>query len=285
MDQAIATSISDDVSSTPTPHDGDEARLAQLIERVRHLPTLPDIYIKLQEEVRSADPDIARVAALIENDPSMTVKVLQLVNSPWMGLRYDVADVKQAAALIGLRRLTSLVLASGVFKPVSRLDERLIHQLWQDSLAVSGVARLITATEGHDAKTVEEAQLAGLLHDIGEVVLFQNWRDDYMQIDHSRRDRDEVASFGATHAAISGYLCASWNLSQTVVEAAGLHHDPRRQGSTSGLSVATAVHVARGLVDAGLDVSAAEIDLDHLEEVGLADRVPVWADLASEAGP
>ena len=284
MDHTITAPISDDASSAAARHHaGDEARLAKLLERVRHLPTLPDIYLKLQEEVRSAEPDIAKVASLVENDPAMTVKVLQLVNSPWMGLRYDVADVRQAAALIGLRRLTSLVLASGVFKPVSRLDERLIHQLWQDSLAVSGIARLITTAEGHDTKTVEEAQLAGLLHDIGEVVLFQNWRDDYMQIDHSRRDQDEVASFGATHAAISGYLCSSWNLSQTVVEAAGLHHAPNRQGSTSGLSVATAVHVARGLVDAGLDASAAKIDLEHLEELGLVDRVPVWAELAAEA--
>ena len=284
MDQTIAQPISDDVSSTPTnPHDGEGARLAQLIERVRHLPTLPDIYIQLQEEVRSAEPDIAKVASLVENDPAMTVKVLQLVNSPWMGLRYDVADVRQAAALIGLRRLTSLVLASGVFKPISRLDERLIHQLWQDSLAVSGLARLITASEGHDTKTVEEAQLAGLLHDIGEVVLFQNWRDDYMQIDQSRRDRDELASFGATHAAISAHLCSSWNLSQTVVEAAGLHHDPSRQGSTGGMSVATAVHVARGLVDAGMDVTEADLDFEYLEELDLVDRVPVWADLASEA--
>jgi HD-like signal output (HDOD) protein len=286
MDQTTSASIIDGGSSTTTTRDlgGDDARLDELIERVRHLPTLPDIYLKLQEEVRSADPDIGKVATLIENDPAMTVKVLQLVNSPLMGLRYDVADVKQAAALIGLRRLTSLVLASGVFRPVSRLDERLIHQLWQDSLLVGGVARLIAAEEGHDARTVEEAQLAGLLHDIGEVVLFQNWRDDYMKIDHSRRDHDEIESFGATHAAISAYLCSSWNLSEHVVEAARFHHAPSSQ-SAGGLTVTTAVHVARGLVDAGMDATAAALDFEYLEELDIVDRIPIWADRVAETAP
>ena len=282
MDQTIATSMID--NDPAGARDGGDARLEQLVERVRHLPTLPDIYLKLQEEVRSADPDITRVASLMENDPAMTVKVLQLVNSPLMGLRYDVADVRQAAALIGLRRLTSLVLASGVFRPVSHLDERLIHQLWQDSLVVGGLSRLILVEEGHDARAVEEAQLAGLLHDIGEVVLFQNWRDDYMNIDHSRRDRDEIESFGATHAAISGYLCSSWNLSDTVVDAARLHHAPSSQQSVDTVSVTTAVHVARALVDAGMDADAAALDLEHLEELDVVARVPGWADLASEAG-
>ncbi len=279
MDQTIARPISHQSSATTHRHE----RIEQLIERVGHLPTLPEVYSRLQEEVRSPDPDIAKMARLIENDPALTVKVLQLVNSPLLGLRYDVTNVKQAAAIIGLRRLTLLVLASGVFRPVSRLDERFIQQLWRDSLLVSGITRLILAEEGHDAQGTEEAQLAGLLHDIGEVVLFQNWRDDYMKIDRSRRNRDEIESFGATHAAISGYLCSSWNLSETVVEAARLHHMPRRQRPASGVSITTAVHVARGLVDAGLDANAADLDLDYLEEVDLAGRVPVWADLASNA--
>jgi HD-like signal output (HDOD) protein len=146
------------------------------------------------------------------------------------------------------------------------------------------VARLIASEEGHDARTVEEAQLAGLLHDIGEVVLFQNWRDDYMKIDPSRRDRDEIDSFGATHAAISAYLCSSWNLSENVVDAARLHHAPSRQ-SAGGLTVTTAVHVARGLVDAGMDAAEAALDFEYLEELDLVDRIPVWAERAGKSAP
>jgi HD-like signal output (HDOD) protein len=103
-----------------------------------------------------------------------------------------------------------------------------------------------------------------------------------MQIDQSRRDQDEIASFGATHAAISAYLCSSWNLGRSVVEAVGLHHSPGEQDSADGLTIATAVHVARGLVDAGMDVETAPIDFDHLEALDLAHRVPVWVELATE---
>lgn len=258
---------------------GERERLEQLIGRVDHLPRLPKVYTELQKEVNASDPDIAKVAALVENDPSLTVKVLQLVNSPMTGLRHNVTDVRQAATLIGLRRLTSLVLASGVFKPLSPLDERLIARLWQDSLLVGGLARMIIFQEGHDTQTVDEAHLAGLLHDIGEVVLFQNWRDDYMKIDDAHRERDELEFFGTTHAAISGYLCSTWNLSETLVDAATFHHAPSGQRSGEGVGVTIAVHVARALFDAGMDAEAAALDREHLEELGIAHRVPFWASL------
>jgi HD-like signal output (HDOD) protein len=256
---------------------GERARLEELIGRATHLPSLPKVYTELQKEINSSDPDIAKAAALVEKDPALTVKVLQLVNSPMTGLRHNVTDVRQAATLIGLRRLTSLVLASGVFKSLSPLDERLIARLWRDSLIVGGVARMIIFQEGHDTQTVDEAQLAGLLHDIGEVVLFQNWRDDYMKIDGAHRERDELEFFGATHADISGYLCSKWNLAESVVNAAGFHHVPSRQPSGDGVGVTTAVHVARALFDAGMDAEAAAIDLEHLEDLGVAYRVDFWA--------
>lgn len=262
---------------------GERARLEQLLGRVTHLPSLPKVYIELQEEVNASDPDVGKVAALVERDPALTVKVLQLVNSPMTGLRHSVSDVKQAATLIGLRRLTSLVLASGVFKPVSPIDEHLIQRLWQDSLLVGGLARMIIFQEGHDVQTVDEAQLAGLLHDIGEVVLFQNWRDDYMNIDDAHRERDELEFFGATHASISGYLCSTWNLGETIVDAATFHHAPSRRPSGDGVDVTIAVHVARALFDAGMDAEAAAIDLGHLEELGVAYRVPFWASLVTGA--
>ncbi len=276
----LVTQLSSQIERRKSASDG--GRLKHLVERARHLPTLPKIYTALQDEVNSEDPQIARVAALVENDPALTVRVLQLVNSPMMGLRHDVTDVKQAAALIGLRRLTPLVLASGVFEPVSPFDQRLIERLWSDSLLVGGLARMIAAQEGLDTQLADEAQLAGLLHDIGEVVLFQNWRDDYMKIDLAQRDRDEIRLFGSTHAAISGYLCSSWNLTGGVVDAVTLHHLPSRR-SSEGVGVTTAVHAARALVDAGMDPDTAAFDLEHLEEVGAVDRIEDWAAMAVEA--
>lgn len=261
----------------------ERTRLGQLIERAQHLPSLPDVYLKLQNEIRSEDPAVARVAELIEQDPALSVKILQLVNSPFMGLRREVGDVQLAATLIGLQRITYLVLACGVFKPSSNLDQRLVEQLWKDSLTVGGLARRIAQEEGLEGHAMEEAQLAGLLHDLGELVLFQNWREEFMQIDPHDRDATEQRIFGATHADISGYLCASWGLPRTVVDAVTYHHFPSRMPSEGGVSVVTAVHVARSLVDAGTDVSRANFDRDHLETVGALERVENWAGLATNA--
>ncbi len=259
----------------------ERTRLGQLVERARHLPSLPEVYLRLQEEIRSDDPAVARVAALIEQDPAMSVKILQLINSPFMGLRREVADVKLAATLIGLQRLAALVMATGVFKPVNPLDRRLVEQLWQDSLTVGGIARRIADSEGLDSHAVDEAQLAGLLHDIGELVLFQNWREEFMQIDPVHRARDEVRVFGATHADISGYLCSAWGLSRTVVDAVTAHHNPAAHPTDDGVGAVTAVHVARALVDADMDLDAAQLDRDHLAEVGALDRLPHWLELVT----
>jgi HD-like signal output (HDOD) protein len=263
----------------------ERTRLGQLVERARHLPSLPDVYVKLQEEIRSDDPAVVRVAALIEQDPALSVRILQLINSPFMGLRREVADVKLAASLVGLQRLTTLVLATGVFKPVSPLDRRLVEQLWQDSLTIGGIARRIAQSEGLDSHGIDEAQLGGLLHDIGELVLFQNWRDEFMQIDPIHRARDEVRIFGATHADISGYLCSTWGLGRVVVDAVTAHHSPAAHPADGGVTAVTAVHVARALVDADMDLEHARLDRDHLEEVGAIGRLDHWVELATDLSP
>lgn len=257
-------------------------RLAELVSGSTKLPTLPDVYMKIQEELRSADPSLAKVGELVKNDPAISVKVLQTVNSAMFGLRNEVGDVAQATALLGMNTITSLVLAVGVFQQAQGLDRKLVEELWQESLRVSAIARRIAFVEGLARRSTEESQLAGLLHDIGDLVLFQNWRDDYLSIDVSNREADERKRFGATHADLGGYLCALWDLPNEVIRAVANHHNPSAVPADAP-NATTMVHVARALVDAGLDPDSAAFDVEHLEAVGATGRLQTWAKAAQEA--
>ncbi|MGF1665753.1 MAG: HDOD domain-containing protein [Acidimicrobiia bacterium] len=257
-------------------------RLAALVNGSTKIPTLPDIYVKIQEELRSSDPSMAKVGLLVKNDPAISVKVLQTVNSAMFGLRNEVGDVAQATALLGLNTITSLVLAVGVFQQASGLDRKLIEELWQESLRVSAIARRIASAEGLDRRSTEESQLAGLLHDIGELVLFQNWRNDYLEISTTNRLDDERKRFGATHADLGGYLCALWDLPSEVIRAVANHHIPSAVPAST-VTATTVVHVARALVDAGGDHENAAFDTAHLEQIDAYGRCEVWAKAAQEA--
>jgi HD-like signal output (HDOD) protein len=257
-------------------------RLAALVNGSTKIPTLPDVYVKIQEELRSADPSLAKVGELVRNDPAISVRVLQTVNSAMFGLRNEVGDVAQATALLGMNTITSLVLAVGVFQQAQGLDRKLIEGLWQESLAVSNLARKLAVMEGLPKKAVEESQLAGLMHDIGDLILFQNWRDDYLAVDTSNRLEDERKRFGATHADLGGYLCALWDLPTDVIRAVADHHSPSMATSES-ISPTTVVHAARALVDAGLDAERANFDMEHLGQIGASNRVTAWAEAAQGA--
>ena len=255
-------------------------RLAELTRGGMRLPSLPDVYLRMQEEIRSPDPSMDRIGQLVAADPAVSIKVLQIVNSALYGLRSEVGDISQATRLLGMNTVSSLVLAAGVFRQAEGLGRRLVEGLWQESLRVSTLARLIAQEWGYPRTVVETTQLAGLLHDVGDIVFYQNWPDEFLQVDMANRLDDEQTRFGASHADVGGYLVATWGLPSAVVGAVANHHDPAfERMSVPGPTVA--VHVARGLVTAGMDPNRAELDRPYLEAVGWADALARFAALGT----
>lgn len=255
-------------------------RLAELTRGGMKLPSLPDIYVRLQEEIRSPDPSMERIGQLVATDPAVSIKVLQIVNSALYGLRNEVGDISQATRLLGMNTVSSLVLAAGVFRQAEGLGRRLVEGLWQESLRVSTLARLIAVECGFPRQVVETTQLAGLLHDVGDIVLYQNWPDEFLQVDMADRLPDERSRFGATHADVGAYLVATWGLPSAVVGTVANHHDPSFEG-TSVPGPTVAVHVARGLVTSGMDPVRADLDRSHLDAVGWAGALSRFAALGT----
>ena len=179
------------------------------------------------------------VGQIIERDIAMSAKVLQLVNSAFFGLPQHVASPSQAVVLLGLETVKMLVLTTHVF---SQFEERKlgglqINALWRHSLAVAAMAKGIARAEQAPPKSIDHAFMAGMLHDVGKLILAANIPDPYhaalaMAKQKAMPPQDAERMFlGATHAEVGAYLLGLWGLPDSIVIATALHHRPRAQYS------------------------------------------------------
>jgi HD-like signal output (HDOD) protein/CheY-like chemotaxis protein len=268
--------------------------LKRLISQVTTLPSVPATYAKLIDELNSPDASVKRVGELISTDVAMTAKLMQLVNSSFFGLPCQIESPGHAAALLGLNLLRPLVLSASIFSQYdgSRLREYSLDALVDHSLAVSTLAQRIVMSEGKNKQMADDALLAGMLHDVGQLVLAANLPDDYSNTlslawqEHIPLFQAEDQTLGANHADVGAYLLGLWACPNSIVEAVSFHHEPGHCANAD-FSALTAVHVANVLVNethaAVQPTLVLEFDHPYLERVGVAQRLPRWRDMMPEA--
>jgi len=184
------------------------------------------------------------------------------------------------------------VLTTHVFEKfrANTLGEEEISYLWKHSLAVANFARHIAEFEKADRQLVEDCFTAGLLHDAGKLILASAMENKYHQVlEVVRKDGQklipaETDMLGCSHAEIAAYLLGLWGLPEPVIDAVGWHHAPCGSIQT-GFSATVAIHVATVLheqlhpfwMQDGLS-----LDLEYLNENGLAGREQMWNNLVNE---
>lgn len=265
--------------------------LEALISRIADLPSLPEVYTKLTTELQSPDASIGTVGKIIGTDVAMTAKILQLANSAFFGIRRHVSSVTQAVSLLGLDTIKSLVLMVGVFSRASaaRLPAGFsLDALWRHSMAVGACCQAISKAEDAGKEIASDACTAGLLHDLGILVLAANHTAAYGQILDLVRSKNlsltkaEQAAFGCTHAQVGAYLLGIWGLPDSIVEAVAFHHYPsqcraRDFGPLAAVHAANALdHEAHGVNGGGL---ATALDIEYLGQCGLEDRIGAWREI------
>lgn len=229
--------------------------LRRLVGEMAALPSRPELFGELVRELESDDASIQRIGELIGQDVGMTAKLLQIVNSSFFGLPRRVESPVQAACYLGLNILRPVVLSSGIF---SRLDTPLpdgysLEMLTEHSLAVSRLAERIAKAFTAKRQLANDAMLAGLVHDVGQLVLAAGAPQGFQAaLELAERQRmplhsAERQTLGTDHAAVGAYLLALWGLPTGVVEAAAYHHDPAAAGPAV-LGPLAAVHVANMLI-------------------------------------
>lgn len=263
-------------------------QLMRLITNRDSLPVLPESYSELVDELRSAEANLTRIADLISQDVGMTCSLLRVVNSSYFGLRRHIESPTHAVTLLGLRLLKPLVLSAGIFSRFDGQAETLsrAQDLLEHSLAVSEVARKIAQLERPaDTELMDHALLAGVVHDVGQLLLAQALPDEYDELTTTAASQNqplymaETEALGISHADVGAYLLGLWGFPEPIVEAVAFHHQPEQCRSLE-FSPLTAVHVANALVNEvnpqNSNCYDSSINFQYLNELKLLERLPVW---------
>jgi len=226
----------------------------QLVEDSPELGSPPLIYQRLVDVINHPRGGAGDVANVIRQDTALTARLLKLVNSAFFSFPKRIETVSQAVSVVGTSQVRDLALATSVMDMFDQIPPQTIDadRFWKHSLACGVTARIIAGARRE--ANVERFLVAGILHDIGRLVL-------YLRIpDRARGALEEAArggellheteqrSIGFDHASVGGALMRRWNMPQSLVEALAHHHDPIRAQRYP--SEAATVHVADVIVNA-----------------------------------
>jgi HD-like signal output (HDOD) protein len=258
-------------------------RLCRTLGELGELPAAPTVYLQLVAKLNQPGTSVGEVAAIIEGDPAISAKLLQVVNSIVFRTTREIATVKMAASFLGLDVLKNLVLSTEAFRafekisiPGFSLDELQAHS--RLTAAIAG--QMDVPDDLRDAAIV-----AGLLHDIGKLVIAYKMPERFERLWERARVQNkplfqiEEELWGITHAEVGAYLLGLWGLPTIVTETIAYHHAPAAVPHRRFDALA-AVHVAN-LLAHGQEGSC---DSSLLQNWGVADRLPSWTNMARRTG-
>ncbi len=228
--------------------------LVDAISRVEELPSLPEVYRELKREMESEDSSIQRIADIVSRDVAISAEVLRHANSSWFRRSGDSLSIHRAISLLGLESLKAIVLHERISRYYLMRKNRYLplDRFNRHSGMVARVARRIARAEGASVAVMEESFTAGLLHDIGKLVLL-TIGNFYKEAVALKKEKGitfceaERELLGTTHAEIGGFLLNQWDFSDPIVEAISYVYNPRDL-APERFSPLLAVHIANELI-------------------------------------
>jgi putative nucleotidyltransferase with HDIG domain len=225
--------------------------LKSLILKLGALPSIPALFHEISKELQSPEASINKIGEIISRDPSMAAKILQLTNSAFFGRRRSMSNIAAAVSYLGLNHVAKLVLTIRAFEEFVPGVKGLIsvEELWGHSNNTAIRAKKIAEEQHASDNMTDDAFTAGLLHDIGKLILASRCPDEYAAAARMAKANDnplwvaEHEIFSATHAEVGAYLLAIWGLPNPIVDAVAFHHNPTATTGESFCAL-TAVHAA-----------------------------------------
>lgn len=210
-------------------------KASKIKDRVRDIPSLPEVVTKVMELVQNPKSSAAQLSAVIAHDPGLTSRVLRLVNSAYYGFPKQISSIQHAIMILGFTTMRGLVLSSSIFKIFAPKGDRLItldyKKLWKHSLVTAIAAKMIN--QYLRLQNDEDIFSAGILHDIGKIILDQYDHENYVKVlsESSTTFGSSLLALEEKHCEIShqeiGYIVAEgWNLPQTLADVLKYHHNP-----------------------------------------------------------
>lgn len=223
-----------------------------LVNRSLELVSAPTTYARLDALISDPDSAIDDISAIINTDPALSTRLLKIVNSPFYGFPSQIKTISRAITIIGTRELTHLVLATSVMNafrgiPANMMD---MDTFWRHSLACAITAKYLA--EATHQTHPEQFFIAGLLHNIGSLVLYQSVPELAREAINSGRFGHEILHeaekriIGFDHAEVGAVLIENWRLPDSLAQVARYHHQPTKADHDQ-LEIAI-VHVADVMV-------------------------------------
>jgi putative nucleotidyltransferase with HDIG domain len=210
----------------------DNEKIVELVRGVEGLVTLSHVFVRINQLIDDPDSSMADIAKAVGQDPSFTVRLLRVANSSFYGFPSSIDTVEKAVSVIGTGRIRSLALSMSVASSFAGLPNDLVamDDFWRHSLYCAVIARILARRAG---KCDPEAVFtAGLLHDVGELVIFnrlpEQAKEALLRVLDSVDDlpifEAERQTMGFDHAQVGAELAHQWNLPSMLTECIGCHH-------------------------------------------------------------
>lgn len=254
-----------------------------LVNSTIDLPTMPEVLVKLNEVM--ADPDVSAddIAKVVAADPAVSTNLLRIVNSAYYGLQVRVSSISLAVSVMGFAMTKKVALKAAVFSAFSKRRDKIQHfdpsTFWRHAIYTGVAARTLAGASPVFAEMhPEDAYIAGLLHDIGKIILMEKSAPQYLAALRKSVDRGcpetevELEDFGFTHADVGSVLAIKWSLPEDLAIAIRYHHAPARDPFHRSLS--SLIHLAdqlawRAQIPSTVGTTPCRLDEDVYEQTGL----------------
>lgn len=197
------------------------------IENLTAIPTLPAVLTQLLSIIDKEEVSMKQIGDFISRDQALSTRILKMVNSPIYGFPGRISSVNQALMLIGLGAVKGMLMGVAIFDAM----QKAMAGLWEHSLGTAMAARQFAGKAG--IKDVEEASVAGLIHDLGKVTLSICYPQDFQAVlERTKKEQKYILEverdvFGVDHAEVGSWIARKWNFPANLVEALRYHHRPR----------------------------------------------------------
>lgn len=224
------------------------ARVARIAQGILDLPTLPTVVAKIVQLVDNPRTSAATLAQLISSDPALTARMLKMANSAYYGFPRRIGTINLAIVVLGFNTVRDLAISASLAERINIDHDGSdpMADFWDHSVATAVAARMLQRQTQN--RQVGEAFVAGLLHDIGRLVVARYLPEEFHRVQDALAQSQEplwsveLEVLGMGHPEVGSTLCKHWNLPEPICESIHYHHNPL--GLEDNRTLACILHVA-----------------------------------------